>query len=116
MRKSDRVEAFSRERGWASLPKSVVSREGHKVDVSGLRWHMPTTSGRHAVCAFDRIQNAEFCYALMSYCMYVIKNISAAAGYAAYCSCWRHLLLVNGEFNSPNVDDFEGELIGVLKK
>ncbi|WP_212626425.1 tyrosine-type recombinase/integrase [Pseudomonas sp. PP3] len=101
---------------WEPIPKSIISREGHVIDTSGLSWHLPSTSGRFATCTFDRIKNLKFRYALMRYCMHVIKNISAAYAYNVYTDCWRFLLLVNPEFNDANVVNFEEELVAYVEK
>lgn len=101
---------------WEPIPKSVISREGHVVDTSGLHWHLPSTSGRFATCKFDKVKNLRFRYAMMRYCMHVIKTTSAGAAYSTWTDSWRFLLLVNPEFNRADIADFELELINNFEK
>lgn len=101
---------------WESIPKSVISREGHVVDTSGLEWHMPTTSGKFATLNFLRIHNLKFRYALMRYCVHVIKTSSAGYAYTTWVDCHRFLLLPNPEFNQSRIVDFEQALIAYYEK
>lgn len=101
---------------WGAIPKSIISREGHVVDTSGLRWYLPSTAGGATTLKFDKIYNLRFRYALMRYCIHIIKTTSAAHAYNAFKDCWRFLLLVNPEFNRVNIADFEAELIAYVEK
>lgn len=101
---------------WEKIPKSVISREGHLVDTSGLQWHMPTTSGNFSTLKFQRIRNLRFRYALMRYCIYVIKTSSASYAYSVWVDCHRFLLLRYPDFNREKVPDFEAGLIACIEK
>lgn len=101
---------------WESIPKSVISREGHVVDTSGLQWHMPTTSGRYATLKFQRIRNLRFRYALMRYCVYVMRTSSAGYAYTTWVDCHRFLLLPYPEFNREEIADFEVELVSYYER
>ena len=98
------------------IPKSVISREGHVVDTTGLQWHMPTTSGKFATLNFRRIHNLKFRYALMRYCVHVIKTSAAGYAYTTWVDCCRFLLLPYPEFNRAHISDFEQELINCYEK
>lgn len=101
---------------WEPIPNSVISSEGHVVDTSGLQWHMPTTSGRFATLKFQRIRNLKFRYALMRYCVYVMRTSTAGYAYTTWVDCHRFLLLPYPEFNREEVADFEVELISYYEK
>ncbi|MBX9770867.1 MAG: site-specific integrase [Undibacterium sp.] len=101
---------------WEPIPKSVISSEGHVVYTSGLQWHMPTTSGRFATLKFERIHNLRFRYALMRYCVHVIRTTSAVSAYSSWVDCHRFLLLPYPEFNRADIADFELELISYYEK
>lgn len=101
---------------WEPIPKSIITREGHVVDTSGLQWHLPTNNSRYATCKFERIENLRFRYALMRYCIYVIKTVSAGSGYNVWVDCHRLLLLANPEFNRVEAGNFEVELISCYER
>lgn len=101
---------------WEAIPQFVISREGHVVDTSGLLWHMPTTSRKFATLNFTRIHNLKFRYALMRYCVYVMKVCSAGYAYTTWVDCHRFLLLPNPKFNQLRIEDFEQELIAYYEK
>ncbi len=108
-------QKFEDVESWEPIPSSVITREGHVVNTSGLQWYVPTVSGSSAILNFEKILNLKFRYALMRYCVHLMKAASAVYAYSGYKDCWRFLMLAYPAFNRADIADFEAELVACVE-
>jgi len=106
------IETF----GWHDAQDTIISREGHSVDVSGDIWNLPITI-HHSKLNFNRIHPLNYRWALKMYVQEKIQRTSSLAGEKAFNFVWQHILR-KSKF-SDNTGDFavnKNELIEIFEE
>jgi integrase len=79
------------ERSWFEV-KSLVTREGKKIDISGDKWLLPLVILNSSWIDFGKVSNLQLRNALKHYVSDQLSRISTSAGLKIFNNVWRHVL------------------------
>ena len=85
--------------------KTLLTREGKAVDISGDIWQLPYSSRSSSTLRFDRISDKLIKESLIAHVTDRIIRVSTHAGYTAYNDAWREILRhwnINHKENTKN--------------
>lgn len=88
------------EQQWSEI-KTLATREGKTIDISGDKWILPIVTRDHTTLNFSKVSNLQLRNALKYYVSDQISRVSTTAGYKVFQEVWRLVLKYWGKDNIP---------------
>jgi hypothetical protein len=101
------------EQSWPEI-KSLVTREGKKIDISGDKWLLPIVIRDHSVIDFGKVSDFQLRNALKHCVSDRLRRISTSAGYKVFQDVWRQVLRNWGKDIQPSA--VKDHLIDLFEK